>query len=446
MRRILPVILTTLSCFAFQSEAQIRNINTIAGSGTSGYSGDGHSAVAADLKGPFNVAFDKTGNVYVVDYYNNRVRKVKTDGTIATLAGTGSTGFSGNGSYAASANMEPWGVAVDARGNVYISEANNSVVRKVNTLGIISAFAGTGTYGNDGDGRAAVNAKLSHPMGLAVDEKSNVFIADAGAHCIRKVDTFGTISTVAGSGVAGYGGDLGSALAAKLDSPYGVAVDRLNNIYIADRNNHIIRFVDNTHTIYTIAGTPNTHGYSGDSTQAISATLFYPTSVAVDTDLNIFIADAYNNVIRMVDVSGKITTVGGNGWAGYGGDLGPAIGANLFHPYGVAADKNGNVFVADANNQRVRKIYWGYPASVISASKSGIEIFPNPVKNELFLNGVAANDKVEIIAMSGSIVSTTTIAVAGTTSISTENLTAGLYIVRVLDESGNLKTAVKVTK
>ncbi len=418
--------------------------------GTGGYFGDGYTSTDALLHGPEAVAVDKAGNVYIVDHHNARVRKVfKSTGIIVTFAGNGTGGNNGDGSAATSAEIDPTGVAADMRGNVFISDANFGVVRKVNKLGIISRYAGVGTYGYSGNGGPATSAKLAAPSGLCTDAASNLYICDAANHVIRKVDTFGVITTVAGNDTAGYSGDGSLAIHASLDSPYAVAVDRLGNVYIADHNNNVIRMVDAaTGIIGTIAGTAGVYGYTGDNGPATAATLNSPCGIAVDTSYNVFISDADNNVIRKIDnMTGVISTTIGNGFAGFGGDLGDPLGANLYHPYGIANDTFGTIYIADASNQRVRKVYNTTVGVHEVANNAGIEVYPNPIANEINVSGLSSNDKVQVYDLLGKAVSAVwAVTTNGSQTFTVGNLAAGVYVLQVTDSEGNKKATIKLAK
>ncbi len=219
-------------------------ISTIAGNGTAGYSGDGGPAASAELNSPSGVAVDFSGNIYIADYKNNRIRRVDASGVISTVAGKGTAGYSGDGGPASSAELStPSGVAVDTSGNIYIADSSNNCIRKVDASGVISTVAGKGTGGYSGDGGPASSAELSSPFGVAVDASGNIYIADDKNNRIRKVDASGVISTVAGNGTGGYSGDGGPATSAELNSPSGLAVDSSGNIYIADTTNYRVREV-----------------------------------------------------------------------------------------------------------------------------------------------------------------------------------------------------------
>jgi hypothetical protein len=301
------------------------------------------------------VAVDGQGNVYIADQGHRRIRKVDAAGTITTIAGTGVSGFSGDGGPATSAHLtDPFAVAVDGQGNVYIAETNNSRVRKVNPGGTITTFAGTGDAGFSGDGGPATSAQLNSPEGLAVDGRGNVYIADSIDSRVRKVNPSGTITTFAGTGDWGFSGDGGSATSAMLSGPTDVTVDRQGNVYIADFINYRVRKVSAGGTITTIAGTGGS-GYSGDGGPATSARLI-PTSVALDGLGSVYIGDFHNRRVRKVSPSGTITTVAGTGIRGSFGDGGPATSAQLAGPEAVAVDGHGNVYIADSGNNRVRKV------------------------------------------------------------------------------------------
>ena len=329
-------------------------ITTIAGTGKDGFSGDGGPASQAQLNFPTGVAVDGEGNLYIADAPNDRIRKVDSIGTITTIAGTGEQGFSGDGGPASQAQLDhPRAVAVDGEGNLYIADRNNNRIRKVDSTGTITTIAGGGGFGEDGG--PATQVRLNLPYGVAVDGTGNLYIADTNSDRIRKVDSTGTITTIAGTGEQGFSGDGGPATQASLNSPFGVAVDGAGNLYIADQYNNRIRRVDSTGTITTIAGTEE-RGFGGDGGPATQAPLFLPTGVAVDVEGNLYIADQYNNRIRRVDSTGTITTIAGTGERRFGGDGGPAIRAQLDAPSGVAVDGEGNLYIADASNHRIRKV------------------------------------------------------------------------------------------
>jgi sugar lactone lactonase YvrE len=281
-------------------------ISTVAGAGGSGgYGGDGGEATNAGLYRPNNVAWDAAGNWYIADIFNHCIRKVNTQGIITTGAGKGGTaGYSGDGGLASNAKLYyPSDVAFDPAGNWYISEVNGCRVRKVDTNGIISTVTGNGTYAYFGDGGPATNAGVRGCQGVALDAAGNLYIADAGNNRIRKVDTNGIINTVVGNGSATYVGDGGVATNASLNAPWGMVFDAAGNLYIADNYNSRIRKVDTNGIITTVAGKAGA-GYSGDGGAATNAKLYGPACVALDALGNLYIADWYNNRIREVHFAG----------------------------------------------------------------------------------------------------------------------------------------------
>jgi sugar lactone lactonase YvrE len=249
-------------------------------------------------------------------------------------------------------------VAVDAAGNLYIADNGNSRVRRVSVSGVITTVAGTGMYGFSGDGGPATNAQLKSPFGVAVDSVGNLYIADPYNHRVRKVSVSGVITTVAGTGPSGFWGDGEAATDAQLSFPSGVAVDGAGNLYIADTGNSRVRVVS-LGTISTKAGT-GVEGFSGDGGPAVDAQLFQPLGVAVDAAGNLYVVDLLANRVRKVSVSGVITTVAGSGSTGivggFSGDGGPADNARLGNPGGLAVDTAGNLYIADSANHRVRKV------------------------------------------------------------------------------------------
>ncbi len=342
-------------------------INTVAGNGSAGYSGDSGPATGASLYLPFGIAVDGAGNLYIADTENSVIRMVTATGLIGTVVGGGSAGYVGDGGVATGADLNfPQAIAVDGGGNLYIADTDNSVVRKVSAAtGVISTVAGNGSYGYAGDGEAATSAELNEPQAIAVDGGGNLYIADTNNRVIRKVAAAtGIISTVAGTGSYGYSGDGGPATSAGLSDPYGIAVDAAGNLYIADTYNEVIRKVTiATGVISTVAGN-GSGGYAGDGGPATSAELSSPEGIAVDGAGNLYIADTYNSVIRKVTAAtGVISTVAGNGNFGYSGDSGPATSAELSNPDGVAVDAGGNLYIADTNNLVIRRVT---PTGVIS--------------------------------------------------------------------------------
>jgi sugar lactone lactonase YvrE len=344
-------IFIVLILVAGEAFAQSSVMTTVAGTGTAGYNGDGRQATTAQLNGPFDVAVDAGGNLYIAEWYNNRVRKVNVStGIISTIAGNGGHLFSGDGGPATQAELNsPEGLAIDAAGNIYISDSLNHRVRKVSTSGIITTIAGTGSPGFNGDGPAR-SAELNDPAGLVLDSSaSNLYIADQANHRIRRLNLgSGLLTTIVGTGNGGYGGDGGPAVAAQVYNPTQMAVDSGGNIFIADTYNHRVRRISASGTITTVAGTGKP-GFSGDGGSATSAQLNNPTSVALDSAGHLYIGDAYNGRIRQVS-GGIIRTIAGDAEAGCG-----STSSSLNFPLGMNVNGSGDrIYIADFGGNTVK--------------------------------------------------------------------------------------------
>jgi uncharacterized protein (TIGR03437 family) len=339
-------------------------ISTVAGTGVAGYYGDGGPATNATLNQPYGMAPDAAGNLYIADDFNNRIRKVAVNGTITTLAGTGAAGFGGDGGPATRALLfNPIRVSFDAAGNLYIADSGNNRVRKVTPSGTISTVAGS-SQGYSGDGGPATSALLYGPVDAVPDVAGNLFIVDQGNNVVRKIDTSGIITTVAGNGTPGYSGDGHAATAASLNGPTGVAVDASGDLFISDRGNNRIRKVSNG-IITTVAGN-GIAGYTGDSGISTSAELNAPVGISLDAAGNLYIAEVLNNRIRVLLTNGTIWTVAGNGSAGYSGDGGTATSAALNNPRSVSTFA-GLVYIADTLNSTIRLLTPVVQAPAISS-------------------------------------------------------------------------------
>lgn len=397
MKKIFIILIC--ACF-FRVEGQ--NIFTVAGTGVPGFSGDGGLGTSAKLDGPDCVVTDALGNLYIADVLNNRIRKVSTSGIISTFAGTGVGGYAGDGGPAISAQLyAPHGLAFDASGNLYVSEMANFRIRKITTSGVISTFAGTGVMGYSGDGGPATSAKLQNLRGLAFDPSGNLYISDFNRG-VRKINTSGIISNYAGVGVAGYSGDGGPATNAKFKFPLGIACDNTGNLYIADSGNNCIRKVNTSGIVSTIAG-DTIAGFSGDGGPAANALFKGPNGVFVSAIGEIYISDTQNHCIRKINSAGIISTIAGSVTGGFSGDGGAAINAKLYGPYAVTMDALNNLFIADKGNNRIREICSGNClASVEETSNDNrISIYPNPAKNILMIQSNTRIDFIEVFDVVG---------------------------------------------
>ena len=356
MKKVLTLLLLI---HAIYGHAQTQIVKTIAGNGVTGYSGDSGPATAAELSNVDGLVIDTFGNIYVAEFGNNTIRKIAPSGIITTYAGNGTAGYSGDGGPASAAKLSaPVKLAIDKVGNIYVADHGNNVIRKITPAGIISTFAGTGIAGFYGDGGPATNAEFNYPSGVAVDPVTqDLIIADLVNYRIRRVSSStGIISTIVGNGAAGASGDGGPATAAKVNGAFGVHVDMTGNIYIADAyNNKVRKLTISTGIITTIAGT-GVAGYNGDGIAATAAELNNSSAVFVDSVGNIYIGDQFNYRIREINAAGIISTIIGDGVDGFSGDGGPATAAEISSADEVFYKKNGNLVFTDDANNRVREI------------------------------------------------------------------------------------------
>jgi sugar lactone lactonase YvrE len=427
-------------------------VTAIAGTKKAGFTGDGGAATDAQLDSPSGIVLDTKGNVYVADTNNNRVRRIDPDGIITTVAGTGMKGFSGDKGPARAARLaSPMGLAIDGVGNLYIADYGNNRVRRVDTNGVITTVGGSGVAG-PGPGRVATKVKISAPEGLAVDGRGNLYLSEFLHARVVKISRDGRLTVVAGTGIAGYSGDGRRAVSAQLSNPAGLAFDSHGDLLIADYGNRVIRKVDaagvittirksvtarlqdpvglasrgddlyvadagngrvlrirgskslsvvasDVHPAYLLIDGPGRlvmsdfldnrikridisgprgatsliagrakAGFSGDGGPATKARLNLPYGLAMDAQGNLYFSDRKNNRVRRVDLRGVITTVAGTGVPGFGGDGGPARRARLSSPVGLAIDAAGNLYIADSGNSRVRRVN---PRGVITTIAGG---------------------------------------------------------------------------
>ncbi len=359
-----------------------QTITTIAGNGTAAYLGNGGPAISAQVQAPARICTDTFGNIYFLDLLNSAVREIDVTGNINTIAGSATSGYSGDGGPAADAQLNyPFGIACDLTGNIYIADQYNHRIRKIDaSSGLITTIAGNGIPGFSGDDSVATNAKLKVPASVALDDSGNIYIADQYNNRVRKVSVSNNIiTTIAGTGIAGALGDGSLAVSAQLDSPVSVAVDHSYNVYIADYKNAKVRKIDAaTKNISTFAGT-GVYGYSGDHGLAANAKLELPFDLQTDIHSNLYIIDEGASVIRSVNLlTDTIVTIAGTGAGGYNGDGIPATSAELGYPVGACTDYSGNiVYIADKANSRIRKVSNGN-TSIKEIHSLDFSVSPNP--------------------------------------------------------------------
>jgi len=348
------VVLVAAGCGGGDGTSKVGVISTVVGGGEGG---DGGAATSALLANPTDVACDSHKNLYVVDQGFSDVRKVDDQGTITTFAGTsgGSSLFSGDGGPATAAALNgPLSIALDSTGNLYIADTGNNRIRRVDRKGIITTVAGTGEAGFSGDGGPATAAKLDGPDSVAFDEAGNLYIDDNHTNRIRRVDRSGIITTVAGTGEPGFSGDGGPATAATFSEVEDISFDANGDLLIADTSNNRIRRVDQEGIVMTVAGTGKT-GHAGDGGPATAATFYDPVSVVADADGNLYVSDHHNDRIRRIDHSGTITAFAGTGVRGFSGDGDPATSARLNQPWALTVC-DGTLYITDSFNHRVQTV------------------------------------------------------------------------------------------
>ena len=334
-------------------------IETIAGTGAQGYTGDGGPATAARLSEPFMCAFDAQGNLYVAEATNHCIRRIdRHSGIITTIAGTGKSGYSGDTGPATQATLnQPYALDLDANGDIYIVDRLNAVMRKVEAAsGIITTVAGTGEPGSNGDGGPGTQAQLREPNDCFLDRHGGLLIADVQDQRIRRLDlATGIITTIAGNGEKARTGDGSAATQASICGARAVCMDAKGNIYICEREGNGLRKIDPHGIISTFAGT-GARGYTGDGGPALHATWGAPKALRCDRHGNVIVVDTENHAIRRIDATtGIVTTLAGGRQSGQG-DGGAATAAGLNRPHGCSIDAQGNLFIADSNNHRVRVV------------------------------------------------------------------------------------------
>ena len=420
--------------FGYSAKGQTQVITTIAGiAGTYTYGGDGGQATNANLWGPSGIAIDTLGNIFVADQYSYRIRKIDRLGLITTIAGNGTIGYSGDGGQATNAALKnPTGLVFDRSGNLLFSDQYNHCVRKISTTGIISTIAGTGIQGYSGDGGQATLAQLTNTGGLIFDKQGNLYIADLGNGCIRKVDTGGLITTFAGTGLQGYSGDGGLATLAELYAPSSFVIDTIDDLYVSDEHNNTIRKINSLGIINTIS---------------TGLALNQPEMMALDKARNLYIADYGNNRIVKMNSSGVSSTIVGTGIAGYSGDGGQAYAAELNQPLGIAFDSLGNLYITDYGNSVIRKVSnVGQTAGIKTTDNSvPINLYPNPSNGSFILETHSSNiQTLNISDVNGKVVLSQN--VAGKTMLDVRTLLEGVYSIAIINSFGIYNKTLVIVK
>jgi hypothetical protein len=431
--KMLPVILCLL---LWPLLVHGQTITTVAGNGISGYSGDGGPATDAKLHFPYSIKPDNSGNWYIADNFNHVIRKINSAGIISTVvgngynAGTWQGGYSGDGGLALSASLsKPIDMAFDKAGNMYIAENGNAIIRKVSTSGIVSTFAGIpGSPGYTGDGGSATAAKISNPLGLVFDTVGNLYFSNNGQNCIRKIDVSGNISTVVGTGVGGFSGDSGPATSAQIKLTGHVTFDKYRNLIVPDYKNHRIRKVDQTGIISTIAGN-GSYVNDGDGDEATNASIGEMASVLCDNLNNMYLFDCTKAVIRKINSAGVITTIAGTGTPGFNGDGDALLTQFAVDLLGTAIDNWGNLYVADPNNHRIRKVVFNVGVNDIPNDIKST-LHPNPTKHEITITSTTPIQTLQITNILGQLVLTHTPNKKEIT-INIAHLQPGIYLAKI---------------
>ncbi len=383
-------------------------ITTIAGNGTAGFSGDNGPALQAAFNFPAGLCLDNEGNLFVADRNNHRVRRIDKTGIVTTVAGTGKPDMGGDGGPATQAHLNyPSDLVCHRKGILYISDRSNNRIRKIDSKGVITTVAGTGLPEFGGDFGPAEEASLKYPFGIDLDKKGNLYIADRGNNRIRKIDPQGIITTVAGDGTHFFAGDYGPATRASLAYPTDVVVDDAGNLYIADRNNNRIRRVDPLGIMTTVMGI-GVYEYNGDNEISSETTLHLPFALALNPDEKLIIVDRNHFRVRSMDLkTHAVATLAGNGKSWFRGDGGPGTGATLEFPSGIGVDSRGNVVFSDKMRNRLRFIdRKGYIYTLAGIGNLGNEGDGGPaVRASLYLPDalvVDRNDNIYFISPQGS--------------------------------------------
>ena len=412
-RSIIRVLILVLFVVPFTSKAQYL-VTTLAGSTIGSTNGSGSDA---QFNKPSGVAVDPQGNVYVADYRNNRIRKITPIGEVTTFAGL----FQGNtdGTATDAAFFNPYGLVIDPFGNLYVADTWNHCIRKITSQGVVSTIAGSSDGYLDATG---TNARFSYPRSLALDAQGNVYVADQGNHKIRKITPQGSVTTFAGSS-QGFANGLGST--AKFDTPYGIAIDAQGNVYVADQGNHKIRKITPQGAVSTYAG--STLGFANGG--VTTAQFNEPTGIAVDAQGNVYVADQSNHKIRKISSALFVSTIAGttNGFSEGAGNV-----AQFSYPTAVAIDTQGNIYVADYANEKIRKIEYFEGVGIETLNAIELEMFPNPTTEEITLRFTESSSINLIIRDAQGNHLQTVDQVESGSVISLKSYTSGIYFIEIV--------------
>ena len=402
MKKII-LIAALLICFSAKLCGQ--TISTIAGGGTGG---DGIPATSSSICDPNGLVFDADGNLYFTENLCHKIRKINTSGIISTIAGTGIPGFSGDSWMATLAQInQPCGIAIDSLGNIFFADAQNSRIRKINaTTGIIQTVVGNGIAGFSGDSGMATSCSLNFPGCVCFDKFGNLYVGDYGNKRIRKVNTVGIINTIAGNGMIGWSGDGGPATNAKCNPYNSMCTDNNGNLFIAEWSNYVVRKIDSFGIISTVAGDTSSYVYNGDDQIATHANMG-PDYIAIGQSGNLYISDYNNNRVRWIDDSGIIHTVAGNGGMGLSGDGGLSDSAEIYGPSGITFGRCMDLYIGQVNFPRIRKVTFPITTPTITLSTPLVSAIDSTVTVTASVTGGCCYDTI-IWMNNGMVFATTT--------------------------------------